>query len=65
MVRFGLATLIVGTAIVILVFSIRAAGSGAMSSKFEEILANCMFLGLCIAALGVLCVAIGSVMRLL
>ena len=65
MVKFGLATLIVGTAIVIVVYSIGAAGSGAMSSKFEEILANSMFVGLCIAALGIVCVAIGAVMRLL
>ena len=65
MVKFGLATLIVGTAIVVVVYSIGAAGSGAMSSRFERILANCMLLGLCIAALGVLCVAVGFVTRLL
>ena len=65
MVKFGLATLILGTATVIVVYWIRAMGSRAMSSKFEDILAKCMFIGLCIAALGVICVAVGAVKRLL
>ena len=65
MVKFGLATLILGTATVIVMYWIMAMDSRAMSSKFEDILTKCMFIGLCMAALGVVCVAIGAVMRLL